>query len=459
MQFQVQQLVDKKSGEKGGAKAKEDLARQKNSDELDLFAGVHTGLDDPYNVFLRVKDITAGNPLIYFYGYSMGKKKVVMWGVYDVHNNTFLIDAACRYNPNNLKQMLDVWKANRYQYSFNSVRNRIDSRIREHYLAGHFGQAHVKNLLNLFQRFKDYLLVKLVKEGYVNRAELLTINKGNENLPYILDILKFEQSSFDDEYDYTIDEVKKECVAMIETGELDFRLSYDIIRFHPFFDFLFNSISNTKDETAARKLLFGQKANDDIKTSSLSTKDRLGFLRNFVDLKASNFSAFTAAKYIMINYFVLIFSNIEEYRSAKYILAAKSSGGDKAAQERLERTIKGLFLYEWILELGNALQVSDIDQFIIGYATEFVSLMEDTINRTDTGVIGGRAPPPSDLVKNLAKFFEEFVAKSMYSKITLTNDLGVCPNPDVCELNGQNTNEACNLYSHGASTNSKHDLT
>ena len=45
-------------------------------DELDLYIGLRTGLDDPFNIFVRVADLEEDRSMIYFYAYSMGKRRL-----------------------------------------------------------------------------------------------------------------------------------------------------------------------------------------------------------------------------------------------------------------------------------------------------------------------------------------------------------------------------------------------
>ena len=122
MDFQVQrfQAVDKK----------------RVVDDLDIFVGLHSPLDSPYNIFLRLKDIETNNSNIYFYGYSMGKQRVIVWGVYDRSGNQFLIDNACKYNPNDLKTIIDTWSQHKYDFFFTAMRDRMSDRLHQYKIYG-----------------------------------------------------------------------------------------------------------------------------------------------------------------------------------------------------------------------------------------------------------------------------------------------------------------------------------
>jgi len=49
-------------------------------EKLDTYLGVARGLSDPFNLFVNITDIEKNRDLIYFFSYSMGVKKVVVWG-------------------------------------------------------------------------------------------------------------------------------------------------------------------------------------------------------------------------------------------------------------------------------------------------------------------------------------------------------------------------------------------
>lgn len=142
MQFQVQTLV------------KDD--NQSTIDELDIFVGLKTPLNSPYNIFLRLSDIESNNNNIYFYAYSMGKERAMIWGIYEKTSNTFLLDNACNYHPNDLKSIIETWKNNKYQFFFTSMRNRMTDRIEQFKLYG----DDRNNILKLVEEFKKLYLGK-----------------------------------------------------------------------------------------------------------------------------------------------------------------------------------------------------------------------------------------------------------------------------------------------------------
>lgn len=122
-----------------------------NDSDLDFFVGRISDLPDPFNVFARVNDLE--NPYInyvYFYVYSLGKKKEFLWGIYDKTSKEIFIDDACKYDPRLLSTTLAIWKKGKFKYIFNSVKDRFSKKI----------QKLVEEVEN-FPKFRhDYLMLK-----------------------------------------------------------------------------------------------------------------------------------------------------------------------------------------------------------------------------------------------------------------------------------------------------------
>jgi hypothetical protein len=356
MQYQVQERRDE----------------QKTQDELDLYVSLRSGLDDPYNVFVKVSDLEENRPLIYFYAYSLGKKKVVVWGVFDRNKNEFLIDDACQYGVNDLKSILNSWKEDNYNFFFSSVRDRIDSRMRQNNI---FKDRNFE--LNLMAKFRQYFLQKLIQTGHL---------RG-----------KIDKDFLESEYESLLATVAREAIAAI----LD-RRDYDSsIRL------LADEIDSMEDEKIVLEAL------DRKNIKNLSMSRHTPHIQNII-------------KYILVNVFILVFLEMEEYRVAKYI-DYLSKNKNKGEETNIRNYLKGKFLYEWIYELAKIFRIENIRLFMKKYAEDILRLTENQINLTDIGVIGNRDMKSYKVIEDMALFFEEFISKSKYSKITYTNSLPLCP--------------------------------
>ncbi len=339
-------------------------------DELDLYVGLRTGLDDPFNIFVRVADLEEDRSMIYFYAYSMGKKKVVVWGVFDRSNNEFLIDDACQYNVNDLKTIVDSFKDIKYEFFFSSVRDRIAKRHEQNRVFSDRNQE-----LDLMNTFRISFLQKLVKNGTLKGAV---------------------QEFYENEYQEMLSKIAREAVnAIIKTRDYDVSI-----------ELLLKEINNMEDENLARQ--------------ALSVKN-IGYL----NLSKYPLHLQNIIKFILVNVFILIFLDMEEYRVAKYITFLQKK--DEKEKEKLSKYLKNSFLYEWIYELGKTLRIENIKLFMNDYAKDVLRLVENKINLTDVGVIGNRNMKSYLGIKEMTQFFEEFISKSEYTKFSYTKDLPFCP--------------------------------
>lgn len=393
MEFQVQALV------------KKEHSIQKNIDDLDIFVGLHSPLESPYNIFLRVKDIEENSDIIYFYAYSLGVEKAVIWGLYDRVNNEFLIDNSCQYHPSDLKDIIDKWKQNNYQFFFTAMRNRKDQRINQNIIYGN-SKNEVNSLLN---KFKKLYIQKLINEGILNISNLKTQNED------------FDEDVFNN----IVNQAYIEGSKAIKNKH-----SYENIK--PTLELIFNNIDTKEDETAIKQLILG-------------------------DMNGNEFQK-NVAKHILIHVFVLTFLSVDEYRIAKYIdyIDLSTNNSSTKNSELLIKYVKGTFLYEWLLEFGKALRVYDIPTFMRDISRDIIRFSESNINMINVGVIGGSkySPEMTALLEDIAVIFEDFVSKSVYSKISYVKNLTLCPTIKTCELN----NDKCDLYSHGYKTTSKYDF-
>jgi len=388
MQVQVQTL------------ARKDELTQKDVDDLDLFVGLRSPLNSPYNIFLRLKDLENDSDIIYFYAYSMGTQKVILWGIYEKSSDEFLIDNSCQYNPNDLKYILDTWRNNEYNFFFTAMRNRIVNRVTQYTIYGD-DKNEISKLVNTFK--KEYLR-KLQEAGSLNRK---TLSLGIEGIDYD-NILNYVYSA------------GLKVAQKIATNKSD--------KFTPTLNLLLNEIDTMEDEEAIKNII-------------------LTNIWNGTEFQIH------VAKHILVHLFLVSFLTIDDYRVAKYINYIHNRPEDN---EKLMRYLKGSFLYEWLLELGNSMRIYNLDRFMKIVSDDILRLTEEDMNMTNVGVIGGPkiSGPMGLLMEKLSDIFENFISKSKYSKISYVNKLAPCPSIKFCQGHDEN----CDLYSHGYTTQSIHDI-
>ncbi len=385
MQFQVQTLATKNE------------LTQRDVDDLDIFVGLHSPLNSPYNIFLRLKDIETNSDIIYFYAYSIGKQRAIIWGLYDRTGNQFLIDNACKYSPNDLKIIIDTWKNNKYEFFFTAMRNRVSSRLAQF---GIYGDNRNK-MITLIENFKKLYLTKLMISG------LLSSNGKNING------VPFDENL----YNEVLNQVYSAGIEAVNEDNLK-----------PTLELLFDNIESGEDTEAIRK--------------AIGVND----WNNITPYQMN------VAKHILVHLFLMTFLTIDEYRVVKYI----DYNGDNNI--KLMNAIKGTFMYEWLLEFGKVLRIYNLEKFMVDISKDIIRLIEAKINLTNIGVIGGPSIGSNleSLLESLSVIFEDFISKSIYSKISYVNNLTPCPSIKICEAGNK---DECNLYSHGYGTRSKYDLT
>jgi len=103
-------------------------------DEVKTDAQINVGLirpiESPFNLFLNFEQLVDYEKrYVYFFVYSIGKRKVMLWGVYDKQNQDFIVDGGCKYKPIQLKVITDTWSRSGYKYVSNTVSDRITPTI------------------------------------------------------------------------------------------------------------------------------------------------------------------------------------------------------------------------------------------------------------------------------------------------------------------------------------------
>jgi hypothetical protein len=110
-------------------KVQNDNLRQ---EKLDTYLGIARGLSDPFNLFVNVTDIQENRNLIYFFSYSMGVKKVVVWGTYDKSKDKIEVESGCRFTSWKYITYINMWKDMNYQIHTVLMKNRIGERINKY---------------------------------------------------------------------------------------------------------------------------------------------------------------------------------------------------------------------------------------------------------------------------------------------------------------------------------------
>jgi len=98
-------------------------------EKLDTYLGIAHGLSDPFSLFINITDIQENRNLIYFFSYSMGTKKVVVWGTYNKLNDKIKVESGCRFNSWKYITYINIWKDMNYKLDTTLNKNRLNSRM------------------------------------------------------------------------------------------------------------------------------------------------------------------------------------------------------------------------------------------------------------------------------------------------------------------------------------------
>jgi hypothetical protein len=160
---------------------------------MENYVGLVSYLTDPFNLFLRLEDLENKDiDLVYFFVYSIGKKKIMLWGTYSKDNNDFHIEAACKYTTPQLMPIYRYWQNNNFRYIANVVVDRFTPKINEYlgrpglmsmdeykkkkfFLAFERGKIKKEDIdreigKNYPEKLYDKLLLKLIEEGKLDEA-------------------------------------------------------------------------------------------------------------------------------------------------------------------------------------------------------------------------------------------------------------------------------------------------
>jgi len=445
MQFQIQEYAKRSDKDTLNGETSKKESATKELDSLDLYVSLKSGLDDPFTIFIRVQDIVNKSPNLYFYAYSIGTKKLMIWGIYDSVNNHFLIDHSCRYNPTDLKTILDIWKSHQYDFYYTTVRNRSASRIYQNFV---FEDRNKE--LRLMATLRNYFMAKLIRSGVLSPTAL-DINTGSSNGDpvKIKELINMEAIDYDSYYYNMMREISRKGLEAL-CNEYSNEITS---KYKDMMNLIYNNMEFSKDVDTVKDILADCKLNKFDKINSAKNNTTTDYVLNII-------------KYSLTNIYIIVFLEMEDYRIAKYIdyISNKDNGGQNANSDtenidkikKLRSYIVGKFLYEWILELARILRVDDNKSFMKEYVKIITNHTEKSINEIGEVIGAKRTLASSPELEKMSVFFEDFISKSEYSKISIVNNIEMCPKSDVCEFGNE---EACGLYNFGSQgMNSKHDL-
>lgn len=185
------------------------VQNQQRREDVDEYLGIYNELNNPILLFMNIQDLVNDRAYVYFFAYSMGKKKLVFWGVYRKQYQDFIIDNSCRYNTRELSGMLKEWETIGYSYISNSIKDRFTSRIYEY--------VNDKSLTPHISNYDDYRILKYILSYYNDRIDedtLYTLINPHKLEDFIQSFMReygviFIEDNMDTFYNY-LDELSEE---------------------------------------------------------------------------------------------------------------------------------------------------------------------------------------------------------------------------------------------------------
>lgn len=146
--------------------------------DLRKYVGIRDYISSPFHLYLRDNDVERWiekSPIRYirFVIFSMGSRKVVLIGVYDIKTESFNIESSCKYHLRDLIDYLHSWEEDYKQYTY-VARNRILE-------TGFFVRGPVKNY-DQYLSLKYYLSLEPTSIFYKKEHHSAIRNKINYNI-------------------------------------------------------------------------------------------------------------------------------------------------------------------------------------------------------------------------------------------------------------------------------------
>lgn len=160
---------------------KQDKGQDRKNEQDDIDVGSIEPLTSSYNLFLNMKMLTdPDEPDVNFYVYSMGLKRVALWGKYNKYDQKFKYDGSCRYRANILAEMNRRWLDNGYKSAGTAVKNRINE-YADRYAEGlALKEGRVPE--DKIKTHSEYLEYKFLLAYYNNKITQKELNKRYPNV-------------------------------------------------------------------------------------------------------------------------------------------------------------------------------------------------------------------------------------------------------------------------------------
>lgn len=106
-------------------------SKQQRKEKLETYIGIVNGINSPFNLFINIENINNRDiPYVYFFSYSFGKNRVIIWGIYKKLENEIKIQSMCQFNSWYYTNYIKQWKEVGYEIYTTEFKNKFTNLIK-----------------------------------------------------------------------------------------------------------------------------------------------------------------------------------------------------------------------------------------------------------------------------------------------------------------------------------------
>lgn len=115
--LQTIQVYENNQQSKDQAQAQEQGQATKTQEifDLDQYVGIVPEFTNPFQLYIRVNDIERNASIVKFIVFSIGARRALIWGYYNIDLQQIIVQSACTFKLNQLMPLLRQWEANAFE--------------------------------------------------------------------------------------------------------------------------------------------------------------------------------------------------------------------------------------------------------------------------------------------------------------------------------------------------------
>jgi hypothetical protein len=181
--------------------------KQLQKDKLDQHLGIVVDLNDPFHLCIKLEDLQLNKNYLKIVIYSMGSKKEIMWGIYDIKKKKFEWEAGCKYTKLALlTKFLKKWHQTGFEMVANVVKDRINIAVNE--IIGNTDYL-TQEEYKYVKYISSYLHKKITYAQLEENIDLEKLDDVINKLDLNIKLNKYEDLDIEYERELEVDDLKK----------------------------------------------------------------------------------------------------------------------------------------------------------------------------------------------------------------------------------------------------------